>query len=190
MSSLGRMPRSFTRPSIAELKSGWLQIDICMRLAFSYYVWQKLFQPPNDTTDECKFMRAAALQCSLLNIRSLDEFFGPQSKSDDIRAEHYPNFRNPGRFLSDHEAKQIHQLIAHLTYRRFREFDTTWNTFRLLRRGYDHFSLFMDYIRDIEFASQSNIRASIAAMKNRYETWLSEMDAIETGQKGLTMRCR
>ena len=48
----------------------------------------------------------------------------------------------------------------------------------------------MDYIRDIEFTSQSNIRASIAAMKNRYETWLSEMDAIETGQKGLTMRCR
>ena len=81
-------------------------------------------------------------------------------------------------------------LIAHLTYRRFREFDTTWNTFRLLRRAYDHFSLFMDYIRDIEFTSQSNIRASIAAMKNRYETWLSEMDAIEIGQKGLNMRCR
>ena len=31
--------------------------------------------------------------------------------------------------VSDDEAKQLHQLIAHLTYRRFREFDTTWKTF-------------------------------------------------------------
>src|SRR4029450_11448163 len=60
--------------------------------------------------------------------------------------------------------------------------DTTSNTFRLLRRAYDHFSLFMDYIRDIEFTSQSNIAASIPAIKNRYETWLSEMDAGETWQ--------
>src|SRR6266478_5132311 len=64
-------------------------------------------------------------------------------------------------------------IIAHLTYRRFREFDTTWNTFHLLRRAYDHFSVFLDYIDDVEFAGQTNIRASIAAMKNRYETWLS-----------------
>src|SRR5207249_2610884 len=101
--------------------NGWLQVDICMRLAFSYYVWQKHFQPADDTTDECKFMRAAALQCSLLNVRSLDEFYRPQFKPDDIRAEHYPNFKNPGPFLSDAEVKQLHQLIAHLTYRRFRE---------------------------------------------------------------------
>jgi hypothetical protein len=177
------MPRSFIQPSAEELKSGWLQVDICMRLAFSYYVWQKHFQPPNNTTDECKFMRAATLQCSLLNIRSLDEFFRPQSKPDDIRAAHYPNFNNPGPFLCDDEAKQLHQLIAHLTYRRFRQFDTTWNTFLLLRRAYDHFSLFVDYIRDVEFDGEINIHASIAAMKNRYETWLSEMDAIPNAQK-------
>src|SRR5438045_5814863 len=78
---------------------------------------------------------AAALQCSLLNIRSLDEFYRPQSKPDDIRAEHYSNFPNPGPFLSDDEAKQLHQLVAHLTYRRLREFDTTWNTFHLLSRA-------------------------------------------------------
>ncbi len=142
-----------------------------MRLAFSYYVWQKHFQPPNDATDKCKFMRAAALQCSLLNIRSLDEFYRPQSKPDDIRAEHYPNFTNPGPFLSDDEAKQLHQLIAHLTYRRFREFDMTWNTFHLLRRAHDRFRLFVDYIRDIELVGQINIRASIDAMKKRYNTW-------------------
>jgi hypothetical protein len=176
------MPRSFAKPSQEEIKNGWLQVDICMRLAFSYYVWQKHFQPPNDTTDECKFMRAASLQCSLLNIRSMDEFYRPQSKPDDIRAEHYSNFTNPGPFLSDDEAKQLHQLIAHLTYRRFREFDTTWKTFHLLRRAYDHFRLFVDYIRDVEFVGQVNIRASIDAMKKRYETWLSEMAAIERTQ--------
>ncbi len=114
------MPRSFTQPLAEELKSGWLQVDICMRLAFSFYVWQKHFQPPNDASDECKFMRD----------------------------------------------------------RRFREFDTTWNTLLLLRRAYDHFRPFVDYISHVEFAGQTNIRASIAAMKNRYETWLSEMDAI------------
>ena len=129
------MPRSFAKPSKNELKSGWLQVDICMRLAFFYYVWQKHFEPSNNTTDECKFMRAAALQCSLLNVRSLDEFYRPQSKADDIRAEHYPNFNNPGPFLSDDEAKQLHQLIAHPTYRRFREFDTTWNTFHFAAQG-------------------------------------------------------
>jgi hypothetical protein len=177
------MPRSFAQPSTEELKSGWLQVDLCMRLAFSYYVWQKHFQPPTDTTDESKFMRAAALQCSLLNIRSLDEFFRPQSRPDDIRAAHYPNFSNPGPFLSDHETKQLHKLIAHLTYRRFHEFETTWNTFHLLRRAYDHFRPFVDYIRDVEFAGQINIQASMAAMKKRYETWLSEMDAIESAQR-------
>src|SRR5947208_11507067 len=91
------MPRSFAQPSADELKSGWLQVDICMRLAFSYFVWQKHFQRPHDTTDECKFMRAAALQCSLLNIRSLDEFFRPQSKSDDIRASTIPTSLTPDR---------------------------------------------------------------------------------------------
>ena len=154
-----------------------------MRLAFSYYVWQKHFQPPNDTTDECKFMRAAALQCSLLNIRTLDEFYRPQSRPDDIRAEHYPHFNNPGPFLSDDEAKQVHQLIAHLTYRRFREFDTNWNIFYLMRRAYDHFKQFVDYLRDVEFAKQINIRASIDAKRKRYETWLLEMAAIETSQR-------
>ena len=41
----------------------------------------------------------------------------------------------------------------------------------------------MDYIRDVEFAGQINIHASIDAMKNRYETWLSEMAAIEIAQR-------
>jgi hypothetical protein len=177
------MPRSFPKPSAEELKNGWLQVEICMRLAFSYYIWQKHFQPPNDTTDECKFMSAAALQCSLLNIRGLDEFYRPQSKAHDIRAEHYSNFTNPGPFLSDDEVKQLHQLIAHLTYRRFHEFDTTWNTSLLLRRAYDRFTPFVDYIRDVQFADQINIRASIDAMKNRYETWLSEMAAIAVTQR-------
>ena len=173
------MPRSFAKPSPAELKNGWLQLDICMRLAFSYYVWQRQFQPPNDMSDECRFMRAAALQCSLLNIRSLDEFYRPQSMPDDIRAEHYPNFANPGPFLSDGEAKQLHQLVAHLTYRRFHEFDTTWNTFHLLSRAYDRFEPFLDYIRDAEFTGQINVGASITVMKKRYKTWLSEMAALE-----------
>src|SRR2546428_8886757 len=102
------MPRSFAKPSKVELRNGWLQVDICMRLAFSYYVWQKHFQPPNDATDECKFMRAAALQCSLLNIRSLNELFRPQSKPDDIRSAHYPNSTNPGPYLADAEANQPH----------------------------------------------------------------------------------
>src|SRR5438876_1746140 len=43
------------------LESGWLQVDICMRLAFSYYLWKKHFQPPYDESDECRFMRFAAL---------------------------------------------------------------------------------------------------------------------------------
>src|SRR5947208_11383327 len=91
------MPRSFAKPSKVELRNGWLQVDICMRLAFSYYVLQKHFQPADDTTDECKFMRAAALQCSLLNVRSLDEFYRPQSKSDDIRASTIPTSLTPDR---------------------------------------------------------------------------------------------
>ena len=41
----------------------------------------------------------------------------------------------------------------------------------------------LDHIRDVDFARQSKIGASIDAMKNRYETWLSEMAAIETSQK-------
>src|SRR5437762_12268375 len=89
------MPRSFAKPSKVELRNGWLQVDICMRLAFSYYVWQKHFQPADDTTDECKFMRAAALQCSLLNVRSLDEFYRPQFKPDDNPRRALPKLQEP-----------------------------------------------------------------------------------------------
>jgi hypothetical protein len=53
----------------------------------------------------------------------------------------------------------------------------------LLLRAYDHFKPFVDYIRDVEFAKQINIRASIDAMKNRYETWLSELATIESSQR-------
>ena len=172
------MKTKLTPPSEEELMNGWLQVDICMRLAFSYYVWQKHFQPANDTSDECKFMRAAALQCTLLNIRTLDEFFRKHKWQGDIRAEHYPRFTNPGPFLSSDESAQLHQLIAHLTYRRFHEFDTTWNTYHLLTRAYAHFKTFVDYIHDDYFAEQINIQASIRDMKNRYERRLSEMHQI------------
>jgi hypothetical protein len=171
--------KNFPPPSSLERKNGWLQLDISLRLGFSYYIWQKHFQPPNDTSDECKFMRAAALQCSLLNIRTLDEFFRPQMRRADIRAAHYAAFKNPGPFLSDEEVKQLHQMIAHLTYRRFREFDTKWNTFDLLKRAYNHLLLFFDYLSDVEFADQVNIRASIGAMKKRSERWLAEMALFE-----------
>src|SRR5437899_13070439 len=153
------MPRSFAKPSKVELRNGWLQVDICMRLAFSYYVWQKHFQPADDTTDECKFMRAAALQCSLLNVRSLDEFYRPQFKPDDIRAEHYPNFKNPGRFLSEAEAKQLHQLIPHLTYRPFPEFIRTWKTFHFLRKPFINLKFFFVYIPNVDFPEQTKIGA-------------------------------
>ena len=81
--------------------------------------------------------------------------------------------------MSDDEAKQLHQLVAHLTYRRFREFDTTWNTFHLLSRAYDRFEPFLDYLRDAESVGQINIEASINVMKKRYKTWLFEMAALE-----------
>jgi len=149
-----------------------------MRLAFSYYVWQKHFQPANDASDECTFMRFAALQCTLLNIRALDEFFRNPKWPGDIRAKHYPRFTNPGPFLSLSESEQLHKLIVHLTYNRIYEFTTTWKTHTLLTRAYVHFKAFVDYIHDDYFSEQINIQASIHDMKNRYEGWLSEMNEI------------
>ena len=174
----------FTPPSSHEIESGWLQLNICMRLAFSHYVWQKHFQPPNDDSDECRFMRFAALQCSLLNVRTLDEFFHAQTREGDIRAAHYPKFANPGPFLSPGETKQLHQLIAHLTYRRFHEFNATFKMFPLLRKAYGHFKAFMDHMHDVEFIGHVNVQASIRSMKKRYEQWLSEMQVIERSRTG------
>ena len=90
--------------------------------------------------------------------------------------------------------KQFNQLIAHLTYTRMYEFDTTWNVFLLLDKAYSHFTAFVDYIHDshdFSFvdpdtqatvqASKVNVQASIVIMKKRYERWLSEMRAIEKG---------
>jgi len=81
-------------------------------------------------------MRAAVLECALLNIRIVDEFFRQQSWPSDIRAGQYPGFNKPGPFLSREEKKKLDQLVAHLTYRRLHEFDYTWKTFGLLRRAY------------------------------------------------------
>ena len=181
--NVSRPNKTFPPPSAHEVQSGWLQVDICMRLAFSYYVWQKHFEPPNDASDECRFMRFAALQCTLLNIRAIDEFFRPQKMSNDICAAHYPKFVNPGTFLSDQEAKQIHQLIAHLTYRRFHEFNTTFPTFVLLSKAYDRFKAFMDYMHNVDFAAHVNVQAAIISRKHCYEKWLSEMSARETANQ-------
>lgn len=154
-----------------------------MRLAFSYYLWQKRYQPADDNSEDCKFVRAAVLQCTLLNIRIVDEFFRKQSWPTDIRAAQYPGFNNPGPFLSRDEKEKLDQLIAHLTYRHLHEFDYTWKTFPLLRRAYKAFNKFLDYIQREFFTDEPNIKASIKVMKRRYETWLQEMELWEVEQR-------
>jgi len=176
-------PKSFPQPSRKELKNGWLQLEISMRLAFSYYVWQRHYQPHDDRSEDCKFIRTAVLECALLNIRIVDEFFRKQSRPTDIRAAQYPGFNNPGPFLSSDEREKLDQLIAHLTYRRLREFDYTWKTFPLLRRAYKAFNKFLDYIEREFFTDQGNVKASIKLMKRRYETWLEEMELWEVEQR-------
>jgi hypothetical protein len=176
-------PRSFAPPSRQELKSGWLQIEISMRLAFSYYLWQKRYQPADDNSEDCKFMRAAVLECALLNIRIVDEFFRQQSWPSDIRAAQYPGFNNPGPFLSREEKRKLDQLVAHLTYRRLHEFDYTWKTFGLVRRAYTAFNKFLDYIQREFFRDQPNIKASIRLIKRRCETWLEEMQLWEVERR-------
>jgi hypothetical protein len=141
-----------------------------MRRAFSYYLWQKRHQSPGDSDDEV--LRIASLQSTLLNIRSLDEFFRKQTWPSDIRAAQYLGFNNPGPFLMPAEKKRLDQLVVHLTFRRVDEFDHSWKVFEFVNRGYSAFSKFLDYIKAELFADQTHVQASIVDMKRRCETWL------------------
>jgi hypothetical protein len=66
----------------------------------------------------------ASLESQLLFLRKLNEFFehlpkkgeGPL-KEDDLRAEHYSGFENPGPFLSDQDEDELHKRVGHITLR-------------------------------------------------------------------------
>jgi hypothetical protein len=57
-----------------------------------------------------------------LFLRKLNEFFEhlPKKgekplKEDDLRAEHYSGFKNPGPFLSDQDEDELHKRVGHIT---------------------------------------------------------------------------
>jgi len=54
-----------------------------------------------------------------LGVRALDDFFQPRTpktKTSDIRATDFYDYKSPGAFLSKTQRDSINQRIAHLTY--------------------------------------------------------------------------
>ncbi len=155
-----------------------------MRLAFSYHVWNKRCGQCEKESEDCELMRIAALECTLLNIRAVDEFFRQQTWSSDIRAAQYPGFDSPGPFLSPGEKRKLDQLVAHLTYNRIHEFDFTWKTAELLQKAYRAFASFLSYVERAFYEDQLNVKASLKNMKRRFEKWLVEAEVGDSHDTG------
>ena len=152
-----------------------------MRLVFLYNVWHKRYGRCHNGSADHELIRIAALECTLLNVRAVDEFFRQQSWSTDIRAAQYPGFDSPGPFLSSVEKRKLDQLVVHLTYNRIHEFDYTWKTVELVQKAYRAFSNFLDYVERTFYKDQRNVKASIRNMRTRFETWLTQMELRDSG---------
>lgn len=75
----------------------------------------------------------ASLESQLLFLRKLNEFFKhlpteeeKPLKEDDLRAEHYKDFRSPGPFLSGPDEDELHKRVGHITLIEVRRGKKDW----------------------------------------------------------------
>jgi hypothetical protein len=150
-------------PTKVDLVNGWWKVKGCMLQTFANYLWRKHFKPSDgDSTEyrlheECHIVERGALVSVLLNIRVLNDFFGPGKYPTDIHASQYPNFKNPGGFLDEAEARDLDKHIAHLTKERVSVASMGWYPPDLIARAYQRFELFAAYARDDFFKGQKEI---------------------------------
>ena len=94
-------------PTKIDLANGWLKVKGCMLQTFAHYLWRKHFKPSDGDSaeyrlhEECHIVERGTLVSVLLNIRVLDDFFGP-GKYPHGRTLHHntQTLRIRGLFLS------------------------------------------------------------------------------------------
>ncbi|MGA2555029.1 MAG: hypothetical protein ABSG04_01980 [Verrucomicrobiota bacterium] len=167
-------------PTKIELANGWQKVKGCMLQTFAHYLWKRHFKPAEgDSTDyglheECHIVERGTLVSVLLNIRVLNDFFSPCKYPTDINASQYPNFKNPGAFLSEAEARALDKHIAHLTKERVSVASMGWYPPDLIERAYEKFELFAAYARDDFFKDQKKIDAIVCRDWERLKRLLKE----------------
>jgi hypothetical protein len=137
--------------SVEQLTGGVRDLCSVLDQAAISFFWEWVLSPkieaagiPRNLTFEA--VRNATIECSLISIRTLDEFFFGGGRPSDIRAHHYPRYCSPGPFLSQQERELINRRVAHLTIDRSENPQTRWQITELVRRAYERAGHFLTFI--------------------------------------------
>jgi hypothetical protein len=89
-------------PTRQETIEAWQDILTRTMQCFAFYIWKTRFAHlcAQNRDPAVIVMENAAVESTLMSVRDLDSFFRPRRQPDDIVAEDYTGFANPGPFLS------------------------------------------------------------------------------------------
>jgi hypothetical protein len=167
-------------PTKLELANGWWKVKGCMLQTFAHYLWRRHFKPSNGDSseyhlhEECHIVERGTLVSVLMNVRVLNDFFGPSKFHTDINASQYPNFKNPGIFLDEAEGRDLDKHITHLTKERVSVASMGWYPPDLIGRAYQAFEKFAAYARDDFFKGQKEIEVFVCRDWERIKTLVEE----------------
>lgn len=191
-------------PTDQEKEQAWLPIMEVMERAFAWYFWRKdsnsrrrrskvlsikrafaryflgKARPEGRGTLEAEALRLAALQCTMLSIRSLNDVFGPGTRfPDDILASQIPGTDSLGlkAFLTRAEVSTIDKYLAHLSYewKRTGVGGYSWDVLGHLTLAFREFRKLMDGLFLGLLAPHPQLRGAAQNRIARMESWLRDM---------------
>jgi hypothetical protein len=114
-----------------------------------FHTYEQYCAPRNVAGEATQALAAmahnAAMDSTLLNLRSLNEFFRTDGRPDDIRAHHF-SCLSMSPFLTPADEEEINKHLAHLTFGRAEIDAKPWELDRLVVSGLQHGIQFLSFI--------------------------------------------
>lgn len=194
------MPR---QPTPSELHEAFDMFGKALVGSFALYVWKMQLLPrllPHKSEIELytRIGQNAAVESSLVRIRTLDDFFLPpdQTRFDDDVLAHDFGFRQVGSPLGTSERNRINKLIVHMSYEPIwtaASFvgpagDGSFDLPALLTPVVQRSLAFLDYCATAPLFSDAENHRKVTALRRLAENLLANARAIgaleRSSQKG------
>jgi hypothetical protein len=136
---------------------------------FTLLVWRNRARPvlksvSNFGDENLALLQNAAIEVSLLSVRTLNEFFRPrtsQTRPDDIVAEDYPGYRTPGAFLTDKESRELNKRLFPITCQSQNLTEVSWNIAEMTVRAATRAADFLQHlVRDDQLSEPERKKAA------------------------------
>ena len=168
-------------PTKLDLANGWLKLRGCMLQTFAHHLWLRHFKPTEGDSreyplhEECHIVERGTLASVLVNIRIINDFFSHNGFETDIRASQFPNFRNPGPFLTKDEETNLNKHIAHLTKERVSIESMAYCPLDFIIRANERFELFAAFIKDEFLNNEPSREVSVCREWDRIKMLVREI---------------